>query len=165
MKKAKVVGIQYAALPYRLEGRRLEVLLITSRETRRWVLPKGWPMKGRRPHEAAAREASEEAGIVGEIDPAPLGSYRYLKAMKDGVSIPVQVIVFPLKVSYQAEHWKEQGERQLHWFPIQRAVALVAEPDLKKLIRQFGQANATGLLPTVARMGRWVDQAFFGLRR
>ncbi len=68
MKKSKAVGIQYAALPYRQMGRRLEILLITSRETRRWVIPKGWPMNGLTPQEAAATEAVEEAGIEGEIE-------------------------------------------------------------------------------------------------
>ena len=117
MKPVKAVGIQYAALPWRQAGRRLEILLITSRETRRWVIPKGWPMKGLAPHEAAAVEAIEEAGVEGEIQAGPLGSYRYLKRIKDNHTIPIQVIVFPLHVLSQGDQWKEKGERQLRWRP------------------------------------------------
>ena len=71
MKKVKAVGIQYAALPYRIVRRRVEILLITSRDTRRWVIPKGWPMKGLKPQDAAAVEAAEEAGLIGEVEGRP----------------------------------------------------------------------------------------------
>ena len=165
MNKAKAVGIQYAALPYRHHGRRLEILLITSRETRRWVIPKGWPVKGLAPQEAAALEASEEAGIEGDIDANPIGSFRYMKRMKDGQIIPIQVIVFPLLVHGQIERWKEQGQRQFAWFRYDQARSLVAEPALKRLIRDFGQARVHGLLPRAVRLGRWIDAALFGLAR
>jgi 8-oxo-dGTP pyrophosphatase MutT (NUDIX family) len=146
MKAARSVGIQYAALPFRIEARQVQVLLITSRGTRRWVIPKGWPMNGLKPQEAAATEASEEAGIVGEIDPTPLGSYRYLKQLKGDESIAVQVIVFPFEVQYQAEDWKEQGQRLLEWFRYQDAAALVAEPTLRRIIRDFGAERSPGFL-------------------
>src|SRR3954470_23354950 len=78
--------IQYAALPYRRRADgAMEILLVTSRETKRWVIPKGWPIKGRRPHVAAAREALEEAGLVGRVDKEPIGTYRYNKRLKNGV--------------------------------------------------------------------------------
>ena len=165
MKPAKIVGIQYAALPWRQAGRRLEILLITSRETRRWVIPKGWPMKGRAPQEAAAIEAMEEAGISGEIDAVSVGSYSYVKGLKGAKAIPSQVIVFPLQVTSQLEHWKEKDQRQSRWFPYPKAASLVAEPALKRLIRDFGQAHSTDPLASAARLGRWMDAAFFGLRR
>jgi 8-oxo-dGTP pyrophosphatase MutT (NUDIX family) len=165
MKPKKAVGIQYAALPWRKAGRRIEVLLITSRETRRWVLPKGWPMKGLSPHEAAGVEAVEEAGLSGEIDPAPVGSYRYLKRDKGGEAVPIQVIVFPLRVQSQLEHWKEKDQRQFSWFRYQRAASLVVEPNLKRLIRDFGNARTKGGLAAATRFGRWMDAAFFGLKR
>ncbi len=165
MKPAKAVGIQYAALPWRHAGRRIEILLITSRETRRWVIPKGWPMKGRAPHEAAAVEALEEAGISGEIDPAAIGSYRYLKRSKGQEPFPSQVIVFPLEVTSQLEHWKEKEQRQSRWFLYPKAAVVVAEPALKRLIRDFGQARSSDPMASAARFGRWMDAAFFGHRR
>jgi 8-oxo-dGTP pyrophosphatase MutT (NUDIX family) len=164
MKPAKIVGIQYAALPWRQAGRRLEILLITSRETRRWVIPKGWPMKGRAPQEAAAAEAAEEAGVEGEIEAGAIGSYRYLKRIKGDHTIPIQVIVFPLHVTGHAPDWKEKDQRQLRWFPYRKAAALVAEPALKRVIGDFGQARARGPLASAVRLGRWMDAAFFGLR-
>ncbi len=118
-------------------------MLITSRETRRWVVPKGWPMKGLKPHDAAAVEAAEEAGLVGEIDSQPIGSYTYLKRLKDDLSVAVQVSVFPLSVQGQVESWKEQGQREFRWFRYQKAAALVAEPSLRRLILEFGRARAS----------------------
>lgn len=165
MKPTKAVGIQYAALPWRQAGRRLEILLITSRETRRWVIPKGWPIKGLAPQDAAAVEAVEEAGVEGEIEAGAIGSYRYLKRMKGDHTIPIQVIVFPLHVLSQGEQWKEKEQRQLRWFPYRRAAALVAEPALRRVIRDFGEARASGPLASATRLGRWMDAAFFGLRR
>jgi 8-oxo-dGTP pyrophosphatase MutT (NUDIX family) len=145
MKPPKTIGIQYAALPYRLVGRRVEVLLITSRETRRWVIPKGWPMDGKAPSDAAAAEALEEAGLVGPIEPRPIGSYHYEKQIKDERRIAVQVIVFPLAVAEQLDAWKEQGQRELAWFSYRRAAVLVAEPSLRSLIRRFGKARTPPL--------------------
>jgi 8-oxo-dGTP pyrophosphatase MutT (NUDIX family) len=165
MKPKKSVGIQYAALPWRLVGRRVEILLITSRETRRWVIPKGWPMKGRSPQEAAVIEAQEEAGLAGEIDPASVGSYRYLKRLKDDEAVPIQVIVFPLQVTSQLEQWKEKDQRQVAWFRYQKAASLVVEPNLKRLIRDFGETHTPGGLARAGRLGRWMDAAFFGLKR
>jgi 8-oxo-dGTP pyrophosphatase MutT (NUDIX family) len=141
MKAVKTVGIQYAALPYRLEAGRVRILLITSRETRRWVIPKGWPMSGLKPQDAAAAEAAEEAGIIGEVEPKPFGSYRYLKRLKRKQAIAVQVIVFPFRVDAQVEAWKEQDQRSMSWFRYQRAASLVAEPSLRRLIREFGAAR------------------------
>jgi len=146
MKPAKAVGIQYAALPYRIRGRRVEILLITSRETRRWVIPKGWPMTGLAPPDAAAVEAAEEAGVLGEIEPRPIGSYRYLKKVKGGQHLAVQVIAFPFRVDAQVEDHKESGQRDHRWFAYQRAAGVVAEPSLRHLIRDFGKAREPNLL-------------------
>jgi 8-oxo-dGTP pyrophosphatase MutT (NUDIX family) len=165
MKPAKAVGIQYAALPWRQAGRRIEILLVTSRETHRWVIPKGWPMKGRAPHEAAAIEAHEEAGISGEIASAAIGSYSYMKGLKGQRTIPSQVIVFPLEVTSQLDHWKEKDQRQSRWFPYPKAAAAVVEPALKRLIRDFGQTRSSDPMTSAARFGRWMDATFFGLRR
>ena len=90
---------QVGALPFqRFPDHGLRVLLITSRESRRWVIPKGWPMKGRKPFEAAAREAYEEAGLLGQIGKRPLGFYLYEKRLKSRDSVLCQVKVFPLEV-------------------------------------------------------------------
>jgi 8-oxo-dGTP pyrophosphatase MutT (NUDIX family) len=142
MKPAKTTGIQYAALPFRLQGRHTMILLITSRDTGRWIIPKGWPMHGKTPPEAAATEAQEEAGLVGEIAHEPIGSYRYLKRRKDEQIMAVQVIVFPLRVSYAAPDFKEEGQRASRWFRYRDAANMVAEPSLRRLIRDFGAAQA-----------------------
>ena len=146
MKPIKLTGIQYAALPYRLRGRQLQILLITSRRTRRWIIPKGWPMDGLRPQDAAAQEAAEEAGIIGQIADAPLGSYRYAKHLKGEHVQAVQVIVFPFKVEDQAETFKEQGQRTFAWLSYQEAARRITEPSLKRLIRDFGETHAPDLI-------------------
>ncbi len=146
MKKVKAVGIQYAALPYRIVRRRVEIMLITSRDTRRWVIPKGWPMKGLKPQDAAAAEAAEEAGLIGEVESRPIGSYRYMKQLKANNAIAVQVILFPLRVQSQVDSWKEQGQREFRWFRYQRAASLVAEPSFRRLIREFGRARTPGMM-------------------
>jgi 8-oxo-dGTP pyrophosphatase MutT (NUDIX family) len=154
MKAARIVGIQYAALPYRLEGRQVRILLITSRGTKRWVIPKGWPMNGLKPQEAAATEAAEEAGLIGAAEPTPLGSYRYLKRIKRDQAIAVQVIVFPFHVHDQILVWKEQGQREQEWFGYRRAASLVAEPALRRLILDFGAARTASFLARSLRRYR-----------
>ncbi len=127
---------QYAALPYRIADE-VEVLLISSRESGRWVLPKGWPMKGRKPHAAAAQEALEEAGVVGKISKDSVGFYHYVKRMKNGTQQTCHVTVFPMKVSRQRKTWPEMYQRTTHWFPLHEAAGLVGEPELQDVIRNF----------------------------
>lgn len=127
---------QYGALPYRHRDGALEVLLIASRETRRWVIPKGWPMRGRKPHRAAEREAYEEAGVVGRIGKEPLGSYGYGKRLADGSVVPCEVGVYPLAVKRRRRHWPERAERgKGRWMTPEKAARSVQEPGLAALIR------------------------------
>jgi predicted phosphate transport protein (TIGR00153 family) len=115
----------------------VSVLLITSRETRRWVLPKGNRIRGLPNHEAAAHEAFEEAGVSGIACPTPLGQYSYWKRRRDGQLKRATVALFPLAVTAQAEEWPEQDERDLQWFDLAQAAAAVDEPDLSRLIAEF----------------------------
>src|ERR1043165_1697869 len=108
----KRAGHQYAALPLAVRDGETMVMLVTSRETRRWVLPKGWAEPELAPHEAAAKEAFEEAGLVGEVEPEPVGHYSYEKHLRGGRSVPCEVGVFPLWVERQLEDWPERGQRE-----------------------------------------------------
>ena len=129
---------QVAALPYRIDAAGdVSVLLITSRETKRWVVPKGNRIKGLAPHEAAAHEACEEAGVSGIPCPSPLGSYEYLKRRRDGSHRSATVALYPLAVVDQAEEWPEQDERETAWFELDHAARIVQEPQLKQLIVTF----------------------------
>jgi 8-oxo-dGTP pyrophosphatase MutT (NUDIX family) len=129
---------QSAALPWRrnLEGE-VEVLLITSRETRRWVIPKGWPIKGKGSAKSAAQEAFEEAGVVGKTCKGPIGSYGYDKRLKNGRLQHVRVAVFSLKVEVEHETYPELGQREKRWLPVAEAARQVDEPELMLLLATF----------------------------
>lgn len=116
----------------------LQIMLITSRETRRWVIPKGWPMKGLKDHEAAAREAYEEAGLIGRVSKRAEGSYFYHKRLKSRDAVLCQVQVFRLDVRRQLKDWPERAEREGHWFSVQEAADAVTEAGLAALIRAIG---------------------------
>ena len=133
--------VQYACVPYRVtpDGQ-VEIALITSRETKRWVIPKGWPMEGRKPHAAAAREALEEAGLVGQPGPRSLGTFTYDKRLSSGLAVRCDVEVFPLAVTGQRKHWREQGQRVLSWMTPAEAADAVVEPDLKRILLDFGDS-------------------------
>jgi len=133
-------GLQYAALPYRL-GETMEILLVTSRETQRWIIPKGWPIKGKKPYAAAAREALEEAGISGKVGKSPIGAYHYPKRLKNGAVLDCTVEVFEMEVLKQRKRWPEQHQRTARWFTIEEAAAAVEEPELQALIEDFGRAK------------------------
>lgn len=129
---------QVAALPYRTNAKgQVEVMLITSRETKRWVIPKGNHIVGLKPHEAAAEEAFEEAGLTGIGCPTALGAFDYEKRLSRGGVRPTTVEVFPIAVICQAEVWPELGERECRWFGISEAAEAVDEPDLKAMISEF----------------------------
>ncbi len=133
--------LQYGAIPYRMADEGLRVLLVTSRETRRWVIPRGNPMRGRKPHKAAAIEAFEEAGVVGRIRSKALGSFLYDKIRANGAQ-PCSVKVFPLKVREIREEWPEAHERERRWFSPEDAADLVQEPGLAELLRAFQPKSA-----------------------
>jgi 8-oxo-dGTP pyrophosphatase MutT (NUDIX family) len=130
---------QYGALPYRMAGDgHLEVMLVTSRETRRWVVPKGWPIKNLKPHSSAEREAFEEAGLLGRVGKRPVGSYHYGKRLRAGTTVTCEVELFPLEVRKQAKTWPEKDQREQRWFGLDEAAAAVAEPELGDLFRRLG---------------------------
>ena len=133
-------GKQVAALcwrPSQKHGSTIEVLLITSLNSKRWILPKGWPEPELGPAENAAREAFEEAGVAGRISRQPVGSYHYLKERKDGGGIPCSVEVFALEVTEQMDDWPEKNTRKLAWLPLKQAAAQVAEPSLRQILKDF----------------------------
>ena len=125
---------QIAALPFRRHAKRLEILMITSRETKRWVIPKGWPMEGKADYEAAKTEAFEEAGIDGRIDHSPLGFFDYQKRLKSGETKFIRVQVYGLHVSELKRNWPEKHQRKRKWFSPANAAQLVAEEQLKEII-------------------------------
>jgi 8-oxo-dGTP pyrophosphatase MutT (NUDIX family) len=126
---------QVGALPVKWDGNgALRVMLVTSRETRRLVIPKGWPWPGVKDHKAAAEEAREEAGIRGRIGREAVGSYTYDKRRSNGV-VPVKVKVFLLEVDEELDDWPEKDERERKWLTVAKAAEAVAEPELADLIR------------------------------
>ncbi|WP_245413377.1 NUDIX hydrolase [Mangrovicella endophytica] len=136
MPKGKAVRTrkQVAALPLRLDADgRLEVLLVTSRETKRWIVPKGWPMKGRKDHRAAAVEAWEEAGMLGRMLRRSVGSYSYWKRGDTHFEL-CRVAVYAMAAEKQAASWKEKGQREVCWFGAFEAADRVLEPELSTII-------------------------------
>lgn len=129
------VRVQYAALPYREdEEGELHILLVTSRETKRWILPKGWPERKIAPHLLAAKEAYEEAGVRGIASPEPIGSYRYGKRLSDGAVVPCDVQVYPIEVVRLRKSWPERKQRERIWVTVPEAAMMVEEPGLVSLL-------------------------------
>ena len=134
----------------------MQVLLVTSRESGRWVIPKGNFANNVSPHSAAAQEAEEEAGVRGAVCPTPLGTYRYRKRKGSGASLMADVEVFPLSVSEELSDWKEKKQRERRWFSLSDAANAVDEPDLRDLTpflnaSEFNKAAQAGI---DARRGR-----------
>ncbi|MFC3069327.1 NUDIX hydrolase [Phenylobacterium soli] len=128
---------QYAALPWRRTETGVEILLITSRETRRWVLPKGWGKKDEPATIAVAREALEETGVAGRVAEKPLGQYRYQKLFKSGRLQRLKVTVYGLEVVHEHAEWPEMNIRDKLWVSLDEGAGLVDEPELRSLIAGF----------------------------
>jgi len=128
---------QFAALCYRVKRGKVQILLITSRGTKRWIVPKGWPMEGKTPANSAAREAWEEAGVTGLPHEACIGVYSYAKdaGTKDGM--PCLAMLYPVGVEALARVYPERGQRRREWMSRKEAAAKVAEPELARLILHF----------------------------
>jgi 8-oxo-dGTP pyrophosphatase MutT (NUDIX family) len=137
---------QYAALPWRASAEKgVEILLVTSRDTKRWIIPKGWPMKGRKPHIVAAIEAQQEAGLNGKVEKEKVGAFSYRKRLESGGAVDCVVDVYPLRVARQRKKWPEKGQRVTYWFPYADAAQQVEEAELQDLILAFGRATAEKL--------------------
>ena len=135
---------QVAALPLRLaKNGAIEILLVTSRDIGRWIIPKGWTSKGIKDCKAAAREAREEAGVKGKILREAIGTYRYIKR-ELGNGALIEVRVFLLKVSKRCKRWPEKRERRRAWFDIEDAASRVSDPELSILIALLQEKNGDG---------------------
>lgn len=134
---------QYAALPVRRVGKGHKVLLLTSRDTGRWVVPKGWPIKRLSPWQTAAVEAFEEAGLRGRMEKKSLGAFCYRKRMQKGRSVICSVNVYLMHVEEVLNDWPEADERQRDWVDPDEAAKRVDEPELKSILRGVsGQLQA-----------------------
>lgn len=136
---------QYGAMPFVETPRGRLVLLITSRDSGRWVIPKGWPKPRLTPRELVALEALEEAGIAGVVGAAPLGSYTYIKRLNVLSWVRCRVEVYPLQVGLQHLDWVEKSSRSLLWCAPEDAASRVKERGLAKMLRGLGQAMPGGL--------------------
>lgn len=126
--------IQFGAICWRLHRGKIEVLLITSRDTGRWVIPKGWPMTNRSPAAAAAQEAWEEAGVQGQVIETALGRFGYKKLLTPKKSVDCSVEVFGLRVARLVDKFPERKERRRKWFAVEKAARKVNEPELRQLL-------------------------------
>ena len=131
------VRTQFAALCYRVKGDKVQVLLVTSRGSGRWIVPKGWPINGKTPFDSAAQEAWEEAGVVGRAEPRPLGLYSYIKTSGSEAGLPCVAMVYPVRVKSLSKDYPEKGERKRKWASRKKAAAMVGEPELARILRDF----------------------------
>lgn len=128
--------LQVAALCYRQNGDTTQVLMITSRGTGRWIIPKGWPMDGKTCAEAALQEAWEEAGVEkADVDETPIGSYDYYKRRDNGTMEPVSALTYAAKVKKLSNTYPESDQRKRQWMSAQDAASVVDEPALRALLK------------------------------
>jgi 8-oxo-dGTP pyrophosphatase MutT (NUDIX family) len=125
---------QIGALCIRQGKSGAEVLLITTRESGRWIIPKGWPIEGLKPHQVAEREAWEEAGVRGNAEKRPMGHFTYIKGLDNGKRVPSIVAVHKLKTQSVEKNFPEKGERKMEWHPILEAAVRAEGPELRGLI-------------------------------
>ena len=149
MERHRRKGKQFAALPYTERNGEMLVMLVTSRETCRWVLPKGWAEKDLSGPELAAKEAFEEAGLVGKVAAQSVGSYTYPKRLPGGRHLECKVKIFAMHVTHMMEDWPERHQRERRWFTLAQAAMAVEEGDLAALLLQLA-APATCPLRTAA---------------
>ncbi|WP_336098729.1 NUDIX hydrolase [Roseovarius sp. CH_XMU1461] len=128
---------QFAALCFRMKKGKPQVLMITTRGSGRWIIPKGWPMPGRTPAEAALIEAWEEAGVQGKGYDQCLGVFSYHKLFTRTDGAPCLALVYPIKVKALAQNFPEKGQRKRKWMGLDKAATKVDEPELAQILRQF----------------------------
>jgi 8-oxo-dGTP pyrophosphatase MutT (NUDIX family) len=124
-------GLQFGAIPYRIVEGHVVFLMITSRRSANWVFPKGSPMEGLTPWETAAEEAFEEAGVRGEIEHEPIGSY--LNPRNDDPTRLVRIELYPLLVTEQLDAWREEAQRFRHWALLPQVRSLLASKEAARI--------------------------------
>lgn len=130
------VRSQFAALCYRVKEGKVEICLVTTRRTGRWILPRGWPMHKQTPAEAAAAEAWEEAGVTGKPIDRCLGVYSYVKPLPEAAA-PVLVMVYPVRITKVHARWPERKQRRRKWLSPKQAAKRLAEPELRRIVAAF----------------------------
>ncbi|MBD8889988.1 NUDIX domain-containing protein [Roseibium litorale] len=140
--------LQIAALCYRVmadpgpDGKRCEVLMVTSRGTGRWILPKGWPIMTRKGHKTAEIEAFEEAGVNGKAGKKPFASFQSHKGFRGGFAVPTDVLVYLVEVTGETQDYPELGQRERKWMPIEDAVKIASEPGIARVLSRFNSEMA-----------------------
>ncbi|MDX2258425.1 MAG: NUDIX hydrolase [Hyphomicrobiaceae bacterium] len=138
---------QVAALPLRRAAAGgLEVMLVRSRTTGRWIIPKGWPSRRRKDHEQAAAEAREEAGVKGDVGSTPIGRFEYFKRLTETFEL-VAVDVYVIGVTKELADWPEQDARERRWMAVSEAADLVVEPGLVALLVGLDEGRIASLAP------------------
>lgn len=140
---SRMLVVQYGALPWRRTPDGLQILLITTRNTHRWIVPKGWPQTGRSAQECAAQEAYEEAGVSGAVSSQPIGVFNYKKQMKSGQMITCRIRIYGMEVSDIAGDWPEKSARETKWCRLSEALTLVEDLGLRRIIAKFSRATVT----------------------
>jgi predicted RNase H-like HicB family nuclease/8-oxo-dGTP pyrophosphatase MutT (NUDIX family) len=157
-------GRQCAALPLMQRDGNIQVLLVTSRDTGRWVLPKGWAEKGISEARLAAKEAYEEAGIVGRVAPMPVGSYHYPKRLPESRVLDCEVKVFVLRVAHLLDNWPECTQRRRQWFPMAQAAEAVDEDELAMLLLHLATPTNAVASKRIRKLMRSIEAGEVGRR-
>ena len=134
---------QFAALCYRIRDGKVQILLVTSRRTRRWIVPKGWPMEGRTPAACAVQEAWEEGGVKGRASGPCLGVYAFAKGKPDTADLNCLAMLYPVQVKRLSKTYPERHQRKRRWVSRKKAAHLVVEPELSRLIKDFDPRRGT----------------------
>ena len=128
---------QIGALCYKIMDDKTQILLITSRKSKRWIIPKGWKIDKLTNRKSVALEAWEEGGVQGKVSNRSIGTYDYRKKKDSGDFFTCRVKVYGLRVKSLKRKFPEQGQRQLKWVDTNKAIEYVFEPELKNLIADF----------------------------
>jgi 8-oxo-dGTP pyrophosphatase MutT (NUDIX family) len=116
----------------------IEVLLVTGKGSRRWIIPKGWPVPGKSLADSAAQEAFEEAGVKGVVDPQPLGDFRHEKNVGPA-DIEIRIVVHAMRVEQELSDYPEARSRERQWFSVAEAVEMVDSVVLGTLIAKSAE--------------------------
>ncbi len=131
------VRTQFGALCYRFKGQDLRVLLVTSRKSGLWILPKGWPLDGATPAQTALREAEEEAGAIGKVTGGSIGLYSDVKTLTSNQQVPCVIAIYPIKVKKLLRSYREKSQRKRKWFSLKRAASTVDNPELRQFLKDL----------------------------